>query len=62
MSKVSEYLEPHIYFPMDFPIPDEPGEGDCPHENTFEWITWLLEGSITFYVCKDCGEDLTDRE
>ena len=61
MSKVSEYFEPHIYFPMDFPTPDEPGEGDCPHENTFLWIEYLLDLDY-FDVCKDCGEDLTDRE
>ena len=31
MSKVSEYLEPHIYFPNEFPPPEEPIEvySDC---------------------------------
>ena len=55
MSKVSEYLEPHIYFPMDFPIPDEPGEGDCSHEIV---LAEKIEDE-SLLICNGCGQDLT---
>ena len=56
MSKVSEYFEPHIYFPMDFPIPDEPGEGDCPHETV---LVEKIDGE-SLLICNGCGQDLTE--
>ena len=57
MSKVSEYFEPHIYFPMDFPIPDEPGEGDCPHETV---LVERIDGE-SLLICNGCGQDLTEE-
>ncbi len=57
MSKVSEYLEPHIYFPMDFSIPDEPGEGDCPHEIV---LAEKIEDE-SLLICNGCGQDLTEE-
>jgi len=57
MSKVSEYLEPHIYFPMDFPTPDEPGEGDCSHEIV---LAEKIEDE-SLLICNGCGQDLTEE-
>ena len=58
MSKTSEGLEPHLYFPIfgvDREIPpDEPGM-ECPHKAV---IMPKLDGKPTL-VCEDCGEDLT---
>ena len=59
MSKVSEYLEPHIYFPNEFLPPEEQGEGDCQHEDITEYYL-TEEGSVFTTICDDCGEDLTD--
>ena len=60
MSKTSEGLEPHLYFPVfgvnrEIP-PDEPGM-ECPHETV---LAEKLEGESTL-VCEDCGEDLTEE-
>ena len=56
MSRTSEGLEPHIYFPVfgvnrEIP-PDEPVE--CPHQTVI--MTKLNEETIL--VCEDCGEEV----
>jgi len=60
MSKTSEGLEPHLYFPIfgvDREIPpDEPGM-ECPHKTVL--MTKLNDESIL--VCEDCGEDVTEE-
>tara|TARA_R100000808_G_scaffold23182_1_gene51189 strand:- start:107 stop:541 length:435 start_codon:yes stop_codon:yes gene_type:complete len=66
MSKVSEYFEPHIYFPMDFPIPDEPGEGDCPHEKItrnayYKMRTEMWKISELEYACLCVMESFDDE-
>ena len=57
MSRTSEGLEPHIYFPVfgvnrEIP-PDEP-EMECPHKTVI--MTNLDDESIL--VCEDCGEEV----
>ena len=57
MSRTSEGLEPHLYFPVhgvnrEIP-PDEPGM-ECPHKTVI--MTNLNDESIL--VCEDCGEEV----
>ena len=60
MSKTSEGLEPHLYFPIfgvDREIPpDEPGM-ECPHKTV---VMEKLDGEDVL-ICEDCGEDLTEE-
>ena len=58
MSKTSEGLEPHLYFPVfgvnrEIP-PDEPGM-ECHHKTV---LMKKLDGE-SILVCERCGEDVT---
>ena len=60
MSKTSEGLDPHLYFPCygvnrEIP-PDEPGM-ECPHKTVI--MKKLNVKSIL--VCEDCGKDVTEE-
>ena len=42
---------------MDFPTPDEPGEGDCSHEIV---LAEKIEDE-SLLICNGCGQDLTEE-